>query len=471
MFWAKKDKMILSTIMCILILGIIYNVFLPLAAVPDEPIHFAQAYALSNQMMGIQSDFTNGIIVTENGLRTDSNIGLGIETENQKYSSVLSYFWTSYGEENNIILVPDQGYNVAGNLVRSAYIPAAIGLSVARMLRFSWQYVYVSGRIINLLFFVLILYLAMRCCPDLKYVIVAIGLLPSVIWLAASYSYDGWNIAFAILFVAMCMRISNCESKVRVRDVIALFLVFLLFVPIKYVYVFMIIAVLLVPRDRWSRKMLAVIGIGVAVAAVLMFIWRGQEIVNYLTTSDMDTRGLSEENSYDRAYTISYVLENPIKILLIFINTLISYLDNYLMKSICGEYYSVYVPGVITYITLVLFITIMASGIKNENIERCRKAFWIMLSIVLLTILAIFTAFLFTFSQIDPHAMGKIEGVQGRYFIPVFICLPFIVHAPRLADMLKRSLLGEDYADKLVYIMIVLSTVSLAFKVIGVFNA
>ncbi len=470
MFWTKNDKLILSTIICILILGIIYNVFLPLAAVPDEPIHFAQAYALSNQMMGIQSDFTKGIIVTENGLRTDSNLGLGIETENQKYSSVLSYFWTSFGDENNIILVPDEGYNKAGNLVRSAYIPAAIGLSIARTLRFSWQYVYVSGRIINLLFFVLILYLAIRCCTDLKYVIAAIGLLPSVIWLAGSYSYDGWNIAFSILFVALCMRISS-KSMVRIRDIVILFFVFLLFVPIKYVYVFMIMAVLLVPRNRWSRKMLIVIGIGVAIIAVLMFIWRGQEIINYITTTDMDTRGLSEDNSYDRAYTISYVLENPIKILLIFTNTLINYLDNYLMKSISGEYYSAYVPAVITYITLVFFVTIMASGIKNEIIQRCRKAFWIMLSIVILTIIAIFIAFLFTFSQIDPIDMGKIEGVQGRYFIPIFICLPFIVYSPSLIKVLKQSLLGEDYADKLVYIMMLLGTVSLTFKVIGFFNA
>ena len=468
MHFAKKDKLILSTIICILILGILHNVFLPFAAVPDEPTHFAQAYALSNQLMGIQTDFSGGVIVLESGLRTDRELGLYRKDEDLKGFSLLSYFWTSYDEENYKIMLPDAGYPVAYNLVNTAYIPTAIGLTIARFLNFSWQFIYVFGRVFNLLFFVIIMYLAMVCCPDMKVVIAAIGLLPSVIWLAASYSYDGWNIAFSVLFVSLCIRISNQEGMVRVRDIFALLVIFILLVPIKYVYVFIALSVLLIPKEKWPKSMLVFMGIGAVGAGIILYVLRGQEIVNYLSSGSMDARGLSDESTYELSYTFSYVFEHPLKILMVFINTLVNNIDSYVIKSMSGEFYSLYVPGILTYITLIAFIIIMASGMNDNVYTNHSKSFRLMLGITVLTILTIFVALLFTFSQIDPIFVGKIAGVQGRYFIPVFICLPFIIHSSSLKNRLEHSILGRNYSQNLIYILVTISAVTFIFKGIGI---
>ncbi len=471
MHLVKTDRLISFTVICMLILGVLYNVFLPMASVPDEPTHFSQAYALSNRMMGIQSDFTNGIVVSEVGLRTDSGIGINTDLCKNNNLSSLNYFWSSYGDENNKILVPDSGYRLDTNLVITAYIPTAIGITLARIMKFSWQLIYVTGRLFNLLFFVIIIALAMKCSPDLKNAIAAIGLLPSVIWIAASYSYDGWNIAFAILFVALCMKISQKDNMVSFRDIFTLFLIFILLVPIKYVYAPIVLSVLLIQRDKWPKWMLFFIGIGSLLSIVLLYVLRGNEIVRYLTTNSMDVRGMSDVSGYELSYTLSYVINNPVKVFLVFFNTVVNNLDSYIIKSIIGEFYSSYVPGGIIYFVLALFIIIMATSISDHNYSKYKHNFGLMLCTMVIIILIIFAAFLFTFSQIDNNYVGQIGGMQGRYFIPVFICLPFIIHSSRFINLISDSKLGKEYNKKFIYVMAILSAVTFVFKSIGMLSA
>lgn len=471
-----NNNIIRFSLITMLLLGLLHNILLPLAAVPDEKTHFCQAYALSNRVMGIQSVFSEGLIVTEKALRTDSEVGLSAKSDNINDVDSLLYFWKTKVIDDKENLVPDSGYIIDDNLVITAYIPPALGITFARLVGMSWQYIYIAGRIFNLLFFILIMYIAMRSCHAFVDVVAAIGLLPSVIWLAASYSYDGWNIALSVLFVVLCIRIGNKKGMVNVCDILALLLVFLLLVPIKYVYVFLVLSILLIPKRKWPKWIIAFVGIGIVIVIVLLYAFRGREIYRYLATESMDTRGMTNDSmqdgsGYELSYTFSYVLTNPYRVFLVFINTLISNIDEYIVNCIGGEFYTSYVPETITYLTLMIFLVVMATSVGGNLYLEDKKIFIVASSILFLVCITIFAAFLFTFSQINNSVIGQISGIQGRYFIPVFICFPLVMHSKKLRNWLVNSSFGDNYSYKLIVVIAVLSIISFIFKSVGLLSA
>ena len=446
----------------ILIMGMAYNFIMPTLCTPDEGVHFSQVYAYASNVLGEKARADSYVIIHESGIKRLAG-SLNIQ---DSYS-----FWTNW-KYGNLRNNTASDKFVAGNMVPFyTYLPATIALFVARLFNFPYQIVFLSGRIANLVFFGLICLLAMKIYNPMRKVIAAIAFLPSTIWLVASYSYDGWNLAFCMLFVCLCLKIREQECGIRIRDLLSLILILLLFAPIKYIYITIALTVFLIPLKQWKKKyLLWGCVVSITIFSCAMVVSRGSEIISYLTSSNMDVRGRLSDGS-SRHYTVGWVIHNPVYVLQVCYKTFIQYSERYITKSMVGEFYDIYVPTFLIVFISITFLLIMITNSETKKIYlECKNKAMI---ICVLGCAAVYGAFLFIYSNIAQPQIGVIEGMQGRYFLPFYIFIPIIVYSEKTSKYLKkeRNVYGSkdaDIQDLLLKIMIFFDFWILFCKFIGI---
>ena len=83
------------------------------------------------------------------------------------------------------------------------YIPQALFIKVARFLNFSYNRMYMAGKIGNLLAYIILMFFAIRIIKSNKVVLASIALLPTLVLLASSYSYDAMTTGFLTLGIVI----------------------------------------------------------------------------------------------------------------------------------------------------------------------------------------------------------------------------------------------------------------------------
>ncbi len=458
-----QDHFYLFFVLIILILGIMNNVIIKPLNVPDESTHFAQSYELSNRMLGKESSNISTIVYKSGIARNSGDILL----------QDAHFFFSDFSYGNQSVEYTTQSFTRETSFPLFCYIPGSIGITAARVLNMPYQFEMLMGRITSILFLSLMAVAAMKLYSPFRYAIAAISLLPSVVWVGASFSYDVWNLSFIFVFVSLCFRIREQECGVRVRDVIELLVLLVLFAPIKYVYVTVGLTVLFIPKKQWKNKGAVVtLSASIIIATVIMAISRGKEVLSYLFSNSMDTRGIDITQNYV-PYTLSWVIHHPLRTVLVYLRTFFDTTVSYISKGTTGEFYSKYVPSFLAILVLVIFMMLMmisANGNKYTVRDR-RKAIWFFV----LGCFTVYTAFLFFFSVVCDNGVGVIGGMQGRYFIPYLIFVPLFMYSDRLnsqMNMIKdecpESIRKYDVKLILLEVMVILNILVLYAKFVGI---
>ncbi len=420
LYWNEKVNahFIICFMIAFLCLGALNTYVLKPLAVPDEESHFGKAYYLSNQMLGYEDD--DRLKVTESGItRKFGDVSL----EN------AVFFFSNLDYGNKKTARKTTWMNEGSNLSDLPYYPSAVGIAIGRIARLPYQWIVILGRLFNILFLLLMDAIAIRVYPKLRYVIAGVCLVPGMTWVLSSYSYDVWNLAWILLFLSLCMRVREEKSGVRVQDLVLMALSLIMFAPIKGIYVLLGFTIMLIPRSQWKDKRLVWGCAGIIVmACVFLVLARGQELYSMLTSDAMDPRGVVDESA--DSYTLRYIIRNPIAIFLTFIKTFIVTTEEFLYKSIGGEFYSGYVPSVLVAIGLLIVLLLVFIAVPEIIVEKKEKI--ISVAIIFIGCLSVYGSFLFIFSQIPQEGIGIIGGMQARYFIPFMVLLPFAVKNEQL---------------------------------------
>ncbi len=441
----------LSFVLVILVLFVLSSLVAAPFSVPDEPAHFSESYYLAGRLMG-QGD-ANGVPITESGIARGPG-GIGME-------DALS-FYTDFSTGNET--VPDGeafAFPMAG-IPAYCYLPAAIGIIIAKLMHLSWQWIILLGRLTNGAFAVLISLLAMHLLPKFRYAIAGFSLLPSCIFLYDSFSYDVWSLSLTLLFVVLILRLRERGTDIRLRDLVVPAIVLILFAPIKYVYVLLGLTVVLIPRRHWKKStVLSIFGIMIAAVAVMLAL-RGREFVSLLTSSTMDTRSSYAGDGYT-SYTVGYVVRHPWYVFLVFGNTFFRYSQSFLSKALFGELYTV-LPYLVEALGFVLIFLVFACGSRGAAFrkkDRVRAAL-----IFVLGVLSVYAAFLFVFSGVPANGIGTVAGMQGRYFLPFVPLLFVILHSDTLTAHLDARLSGRRVSTEqyLLIWLLVLNLLCLYFR-------
>ena len=464
-----------------LIFGLGYMYVFPAMSAPDEIAHFISAYKISNKMLGKQATVKDGHVIIRaqdlwiedvDGEYTfdkskseeekvlipeEGSHGKIISSKLEETSYKVFYTEGNIRGADNYISFSGQNYEKAQSLhapvntIPSVYFLPATGITVARIMGLNSIYLVLFGRMANLILFILFGTLGIYFLPKFKEFIFLVSLLPTTIELAASYSYDAVMISSMIFFVSYVFFLAHEKKEFDIKDLVIVSLIAGLVLPCKMVYFPMLLMLFSIPlykfkfRGKVDGKIKKEnIAFFLASAVVVLLSWVfAMYLVNRSTVVGYSTSNTSSlEWAGEESYTIGYLLHNKLKAVKLFYNTLLLQLEYY-HKTMFGAYlgHADDVVG-IPYIGFLVLNIGMIFSVFGETKEKQL----LVKERVLTGISIFFVIFLVLLSMLiawTPISSEFIEGVSGRYFIPVLLPLLMICRNNKIAikDETKRNII------------------------------
>lgn len=219
--------------------------------------------------------------------------------------------------QNPVLMRSDK---VAHGVHDIAYVPAAVGMMAARGLGLSYTNVFMAGKLMNMLTYVMLFFVAIRLVKRGKVLLCAIGLLPISLFLATNYAYDWWVHGFIALGYAMFIgEMQREKHAIDIKKWIAILFIMVIGIMPKAVYFPVIFPMLFIGRRRFksNRAWYWATNIAAMLVLVLSFV-----LPMFIGGGGGDARG---GELVDSAKQISFILQNPLSYTAILLNFLKSY--------------------------------------------------------------------------------------------------------------------------------------------------
>lgn len=404
----NKIKLEKLYLMVAIPIGILYCIANPLGKVPDENYQARKAMAIAQ----------GNIFST-----VDEN-GNAIESENAKVPQLVDKKVMSYKEAIERINIEetdekiDVTYNTMALYSPICHLPQALGIIIAKIFNANLVIQFYVGRIVNLLFATMLMYFAIKLIPFKKIIVVFLGLLPITMNEFASLSADAITISMCILYIAyiLYLKYQKIDSYSK-KQIIILGVLTILVALVKIVYVPLVLLLFLLPKERFKDNKNIIVISFIASAVILNLIW-----LAYCS------RFLVEFNpGVNSAEQVKYVLTHPFTYMLIICRTIVVYLQNFIV-CLNGEglgHYNAQASVLYVFSSIALFIFLFFVKDKEEydeiHIDTKTK---VIISIIFLLIVVLIYSSLYVQWNIVSNQI--IEGVQGRYFLPVLLLTSLI---------------------------------------------
>jgi uncharacterized membrane protein len=398
-----------------MVYGLALLVLTPPFGNPDEHIHLARAYLISEghfavpgQAPGAEAWIPRSIVTLYERMAHAEPLR---SPRTYRGSELLGTLDQALDPENRV----QAGYLGAHGPI--AYAPQALAIFLGRTREASPAVLLYLGRLSNLLAYVVAGYLAITLAPLRKWALCLLFLAPMPLAQAASLSADAPTNALAFLFVAAVWRnLFAQQSRISRLDVGVLVLASALLGITKPGYWPLAALALLVPGNRFRdgrRRWLLCTGVMIAAVLPSLF-WllaaRTAEPVAASTGTDPEGQLL-------------FILHNPIGFMRITFRTIsIAWVDyGRTLVGVLGHL-NIPLPGALYLIyPLALVAAALADPRDPEELSPPRR----------IALAGIFFAcagcvFIMAYLGWNPVGAENISGVQGRYFVPM---LPLLLLA------------------------------------------
>lgn len=392
------------------------SIITPPYQVPDERIHFLRAYQLSQYDFS-ETPYDNlnikSISVPENLHNINYSLVQSRDAVND-FEDVLN----SFKSTENVLKTYDS--SISGSAVIFAYIIPAFFINITDYFSNSPIVIFYVGRIACLLLNFMIIYLALKVIPVFKNTLLIVALMPMSIQSLISYSYDGLLNAICFLFIALCVKMIVDESNLDKRDFykyLALsILLLMLIISIKLPYGLLGVIYCFLPfyksTGRLLKKVLTMLFACGAAFGLNILVTKLLSIGTPMVSLGAVAATTNESN-------FNYILNNPMQIVTIAKNTFKIKREFYI-DSLIGYfgYFTIKFNSFFQYL-YAMFFGVLAVSEKNILKRKEKIIYFITLCIIMG---GIFAALYFVWTD---YQGLYVEGVQGRYFLPLL--LPFML--------------------------------------------
>lgn len=406
-----------------LLLGSVFGLLFIFISSPmqaaDEPQHFWRAYEVS-ELDFIPNRFDNG--------RYGYNLPNTVITMGEQFliqqdkklppdtSAIKKLLHEkNYGAKRPIYFENSGVYSPV------PYAPQAVGIGLARSFKLPVLWLMYAGRIVNLLVWLVLVFIALRTLAAYRWIALVVALLPMSVFQAASLSPDGITNAFIFLTFALFIRFMK-NKQIGLKEILLSTGALLILSLTKQVYISLCLMFLFIPRKYFvssrQRTLSLMLWIGLPVAATLLWFTISQPISKLIPVV---FRPGANVNPQDQ---LTYIVHYPLKYAATILYTLLYKQSTFLTTSLFGRlgWATIILP---TYTYLLIAVTLTMAILKEGGSVAARVLSRSRLRLALTTtgvatILAVCTSLYFTFSTVGAT---QIEGLQGRYFIPVLLLL------------------------------------------------
>ncbi len=417
LFVIRKCPVERAFVPVVLYLGTLYMLVIPVYSVPDEYAHIDSAYIVSNRLLGIEADLEG----------YEYKRAADVETaEAPEFIVTLADYrrlYTSLFEKTeDTQLVSCYTKNAVANANVLCFLPAAIGITIARSLNWGTLPMFFLGRFMNLLAFTCLTWLAVRKLPGGRPLLLFYVSLPIVLQEAASFSYDSIVNGAAILFTSYCLYFALGRERKTLPEILLLLYLMIFMASVKGgVYIPLCFLILLIPIEQgWRLKKRAAYLFALMVCIVAAF--AQNNIVGILK------RFMGKENttinpfSGMQMYSFGYLVSHPLKLVSLFVNTFFTETSRYVYEFFGGKMGSMYNLQM-PWMYILIFLLVMAAAFTVDfSAQAWRKP----LSLIYCALVVFGSVLLVNFSMLIADTSmeyNSIQGVQGRYFIPCLLPL------------------------------------------------
>ncbi len=344
------------------------------------------------------------------------------------YREILNNFFTTT-DDSASASVQRSDEKTIENGIDIAHLPSAIVISVCRLLHLGYVPTVLLGRLANFALFVLCVYFAIKNAPFGKSLFAAISMLPMCLHLGYSYSYDMPVLGLSILLISLFLKYAYTDKKFSWPSLILLTLAAGLLSMLKGIYVFIPLAFLIIPKERFEsmkQKKLArpffyvTVLLFASFGSVNIFSLIGNQIKS-ITAAPKAAVVITATSSVATAtasnYSLSYILHNISQTVYLLANSFVENIKFYL-ESMLGTtfgYYDTTVSSIwFAVLCLILFAAVLDNSEEKQLNTKSRVSF--SLIFVLVTAAAVLGAV--TWTKTDA---AIIYGLQGRYILPALL--------------------------------------------------
>lgn len=415
-----------------LITGIFCIILTPPFQVVDEPAHFMRVLEIADhELVGVKhSRIESGTMLSQSvpaleGIFDKLPLSPQSKVTPEMLAQAMAVPWSankvSVGLSNTVIYPP------------TSYIGAIGGVWWARFLHSSLLGTFYLARVGNLLADVAVSVLALYLMPQAGVFLLVILALPMSISLMGSCSQDGMVLALTALGIA-CTLDGLRQNAVWQKYILACLggLAFGCVAAAKAPYLVMAC----VPVLFMNRHIVKYVMTSCAVSVGVFSVWAEFGIRPVLT--ELAPQGASA------AGQLSFMRHHPIQLAESIFNSMETY-GRYLVDQAIGVLGWLDLPlssGMYTFATVLLVCTFILPFLCMRHLKNREKAAMRVCGLVLIMLAAaagIFTALYVTWT---PVGKNIVDGVQGRYFLPILMLgtlYPFLWKQYEMPEDIQHS--------------------------------
>lgn len=394
-----------------ILFGVLFILVLPPGQSPDDINHFRRAYGI-----------TEGQVVASEMIEDFGGIGSKLPTEIESFEQMPSdgayervgdaLIKGNSGEETEQVYTNTALYNFI------CYLPQTLAGLIGKMFGMSVMGIAYLMEIFNFAMWVLMVYFAIKIIPRFKRVVLYISLLPITLQEATSLAPDAMTIGLGLLLISYVLHLAYGYKKVKMEryELVLLYMIAAIIGFCKIVYYPLILLYLVIPAERFGGKKQKWIHLGVIglVTLALNLIWLG-------ISSNLLIEFNPGVNSKEQLIGI---FTNPVKYGMTIFRTINSHWQVWLsnMFGLSIGSFSFNLPGMLFASSFIIFILLFIQRDESLPFRKYDRLIYVMTFSII--ILLIFTSLYIQWTAVGA---GEIDGVQGRYYLPILLLIPLMV--------------------------------------------
>lgn len=405
----KLEKMFLTIAIPI---GMMYAIYMIPTYVPDENTHLYRAYQISI-----------GNFIEKREHPTDApavDIPLNIlesTIANEKVTN-YGYVYSNLFGNNDYSKTTKVG-NAAQNYFPILYVFSSSGLFIGKTLGLNPYITLYLAKIFNFISFLVLGYYTIKKIPFGKLLVLAYLMMPMMLHQAASLSADSLTNSVSLFFIAYTLQLVKRKEEMNIKEEILYYILvaFISIAKIAYMPLAMLSWLFIVNKNYSKNHKIRIVLISTIMAITISLGWYAFGAINY-----PDTREYISENGVNGTEQIKYILSNPLGYVKVLYNTLNNNFEYYVYTLVGNQLGWLNITvSLLTIIGFIILIIVSPFLSKRETTLNNKERLWFGV-IFLGTCLLIFTGLYLGWTSVGGQ---NIEGIQGRYFIPIAI-LPFL---------------------------------------------
>lgn len=414
---------------------IFFLVTMPTFKNHDEYYHWLKAYEVSQgTLITPQEDGIQGSVMPEGVSKVFPTDWTKLD-----YQMMKELLDVKLNEDNKGILNPE----TAAVYSFVQYIPQATGIALARLVTDNVYLITYGGRIVNMIFALLVLYFAIKLMPFGKKLLLIPAMIPIAIEGFTSLSPDSMTISVAFFYIAYILHLAfGKKEQLGIKEKVILLISSIIIALCKIVYIPLVGLILIIPKEKFknqeNKNKILNFCVIAGIAVLINLVWLA-----------ISSRYLSTFREGDSKIQVLLALQNPILYIQNVLYTFNLNSSNYLLSLFgadlgWGELIKLYSVVPYAFLGIYLFTSIT----DNELKDKFKKYQIVWITLVILAIVGL----VFTSLYVQWTTVGQtsIAGIQGRYFLPI---LPLIMLIVGSAVKVKSSY-NEEKVTKFVAISI-----------------